>query len=432
MTKTSSQTKPATVAAAPTQAGETTQRKLALSLGSSAVWTERMLDTLERGIKGGHWYSLIDKVWNESHLLMAAWSVLRKDGAAGVDGQGGALRAAHLHETVGELARLLKAERYEPRPVKRVWIDKLGSSEKRPLGIPTVRDRVEAGSEIARELYLALTLDRASECFAVIASTDGGMDIEAVAAKTPERIHTEFVDPVVGLQAFQIRKIARALQLDAPQSQRLDVFLRGLYRLFVEKDASLVEINPLVVTKQGELFALDGKLNFDDNALYRHAEIAALRDPEEEDPRERAAKEIDLAYVGLDGDVGCMVNGAGLAMATLDMITVCGGRPANFLDAGGGADKEKVKEAFKLILRDEKVRAILVNIFGGIVRCDLIAEGVVAAAAELGVKVPLIVRLQGTNAEEGRKILAESGLDITPADTLREAGEKAVAAARGK
>jgi len=291
---------------------------------------------------------------------------------------------------------------------------------------------VEAGSEIARELYLALTLDRASESFAVIASTDGGMDIEEVAAKTPERIHTEFVDPVVGLQAYQIRKIARALQLDAAQSQRLDAFLRGLYRLFIEKDASLVEINPLVVTKQGELFALDGKLNFDDNALYRHPDVAALRDPDEEDPRERAAKEIDLAYVGLDGDVGCMVNGAGLAMATLDMITVCGGRPANFLDAGGGADKEKVKEAFKLILRDPKVRAILVNIFGGIVRCDLIADGVVAAAAELGVKVPLVVRLQGTNAEEGRGILERSGLDIMAAETLREAAEKAVAAARGK
>ncbi len=194
---------------------------------------------------------------------------------------------------------------------------------------------------------------------------------------------------------------------------------------------SLVEINPLVVTKQGDLLALDGKLNFDDNALYRHPDVAALRDPDEEDPREREAKEIDLAYVGLDGDIGCMVNGAGLAMATLDIITVYGGRPANFLDAGGGADKEKVKEAFKLILRDENVKAILVNIFGGIVRCDLIAEGVVAAAAELAVKVPLVVRLQGTNAEQGRKILADSGLDITPAETLREAGERAVAAVKG-
>jgi succinyl-CoA synthetase beta subunit len=212
---------------------------------------------------------------------------------------------------------------------------------------------------------------------------------------------------------------------------RLERFLDALFRLFVEKDASLVEINPLVVTKQGELLALDGKLNFDDNALYRHADVRELRDPDEEDPRERAAKEIDLAYVGLDGDIGCMVNGAGLAMATLDMIQVCGGRPANFLDAGGGADKEKVKEAFKLILRDENVKAILVNIFGGIVRCDLIAEGVVAAAQELGVKVPLVVRLQGTNAAEGRAILARSGLDITPAETLREAGERVVAAVRG-
>jgi succinyl-CoA synthetase beta subunit len=289
---------------------------------------------------------------------------------------------------------------------------------------------VEAGSEIARELYLALTLDRATESFAVIASTAGGMDIEHVAETTPEKIHTEFIDPVVGLQPYQCRKIARALALDAPQTKKLEDFLSALYRLYVEKDCSLVEINPLVVTKQGDLFALDGKLNFDDNALYRHADIAALRDPEEEDPRERAAKEIDLAYVGLDGDVGCMVNGAGLAMATLDAITVYGGKPANFLDAGGGADKEKVKEAFKLILRDENVRAILVNIFGGIVRCDLIADGVVAAAQELAVKVPLVVRLQGTNAEQGRKILGESGLNITPAETLAEAAEKVVAAAK--
>ena len=204
---------------------------------------------------------------------------------------------------------------------------------------------IEAGSEIARELYLALTLDRASESFAVIASTEGGMNIEEVAEKTPEKIHTEFIDPVVGLQPYQCRKIARALQLDAPQTKKLEDFLGALFRLYLEKDCSLIEINPLVVTKAGDLFALDGKLGFDDSALYRHPDIAALRDPEEEDPRERAAKEIDLAYVGLDGDVGCMVNGAGLAMATLDMITVCGGRPANFLDAGGGADKDKVKEA---------------------------------------------------------------------------------------
>ena len=208
-------------------------------------------------------------------------------------------------------------------------------------------------------------------------------------------------------------------------------FLGGLYQLFVEKDASLAEINPLVVTKNGDLIALDAKLNFDDSALYRHPELRELRDPEEEDPRERAAKEIDLSYVGLDGDIGCMVNGAGLAMATMDMIKVCGGDPANFLDAGGGADKEKIAQAFKLILGDANVKAILVNIFGGIVRCDLIAEGVVAAAKEVGIQVPLVVRLQGTRSEEGQEILSESNLEITPAETLQDAGEKAVAAARG-
>jgi succinyl-CoA synthetase beta subunit len=291
---------------------------------------------------------------------------------------------------------------------------------------------VEAASEIARELYLAITLDRAREELAIIASTEGGMDIEEVAQRSPAKIHSVFVDPNLGLMPYHVRRIGFGLGFDLDGVRRLDVFLSGLYRLFVEKDASLAEINPLVVTSSGKLVALDGKLNFDDNALFRHPEIAELRDPEEEDPRERAAKEIDLAYVGLDGDIGCMVNGAGLAMATLDMIQVCGGRPANFLDAGGGADAEKVKKAFGLILRDENVKAILVNIFGGIVRCDLIAEGVVAAASELGVEVPLVVRLQGTRAAEGRGLLAASGLDITPAETLREAAEKAVAAASGR
>jgi succinyl-CoA synthetase beta subunit len=290
---------------------------------------------------------------------------------------------------------------------------------------------VEAGSDIARELYLGIVLDRSEEKLAVIASTEGGVEIEVVASETPEKILTAHVDPNVGLQGYQIRDLGFGLGLDKDQVARFEAFLGGLYRLYVERDCSIAEINPLVVTKQGELFALDGKLNFDDNALYRHPEIAALRDPDEEDPRERAAKEIDLAYVGLDGDVGCMVNGAGLAMATLDMLTYCGGQPANFLDAGGTADREKVAEAFKLILRDENVKAILVNIFGGIVRCDMIAEGVVAAAKELGLTIPLVVRLQGTNAAEGREILAGSGLDITPAETLEEAGRKAVAAAAG-
>lgn len=290
---------------------------------------------------------------------------------------------------------------------------------------------VEAGSDIARELYLGIVLDRSAEKLAVIASTEGGMEIEEVAANTPEKILTVHVDPNVGLQPFQARDVGFGLGLDAAQVRKFEAFLAALYALYVDKDCSIAEINPLVVTNDGELLALDCKLNFDDNALYRHPDVAALRDPDEEDPRERAAKEIDLAYVGLDGDVGCMVNGAGLAMATLDMLTHCGGQPANFLDAGGTADKEKVSEAFKLILRDENVKAILVNIFGGIVRCDMIAEGVVAAARDLGLKIPLVVRLQGTNAAEGREILAGSGLDITPAETLGEAGEKAVAAAAG-
>jgi len=322
-----------------------------------------------------------------------------------------------------------------PAEAKQVAAEILGMTLKThqtgPEGKLVRKVYVESGSEIAHEYYLGIVLDRAAEKLAIIASTEGGVEIEEVAAKTPERIITVSADGGSELPAFAARRVGFGLGFDAAQVKQLAGFLSGLFRLFVEKDCSLAEINPLVLTKGGELFALDCKLNFDDNALYRHADIAALRDPEEEDPRERAAQEIDLAYVGLDGDIGCMVNGAGLAMATLDMIQYCGGRPANFLDAGGGADKEKVKEAFKIILRDESVRAILVNIFGGIVRCDLIAEGVVAAAAELGIEVPLVVRLQGNNAERGREILAESGLDITAAETLRDAGEKAVAAVRG-
>ncbi len=290
---------------------------------------------------------------------------------------------------------------------------------------------VEAGSNIEQEYYLAILFDRSEEKFALVASTEGGMEIEVVAENTPDKILTTLVDPNVGLREYQVRDLGFRLGLSPDVVKKFVPFVTGLFKLYLEKDCSQVEINPLVLTAEGDLFALDGKLNFDDSALYRHPEIAELRDPEEEDERERAAKEIDLAYVGLDGNIGCMVNGAGLAMATLDMIHYCGGTPANFLDAGGGADAEKVKEAFKLILRDENVRAILVNIFGGIVRCDLIAEGVVAAAADLGVNVPLVVRLQGTMATEGREILAKSDLNITPAETLKEAGELAVAAVKG-
>ena len=306
----------------------------------------------------------------------------------------------------------------------------LRSHQTGPEGKVVRKVYVEAGSEIESELYLAVVLDRSAEKLAIIASTEGGMEIEEVAARSPEKILTVTVDPNVGLAAYQVRQIGFSLGFDMDRIAKLDPFLQALMRLFVEKDASLVEINPLVVTKSGDLIALDAKLNFDDNALYRHPDVVELRDPDEEDPREREAREIDLAYVGLDGNIGCMVNGAGLAMATLDVISVCGGSPANFLDAGGDADKDKVRDAFKLILLDPKVKAILVNIFGGIVRCDLIAEGVVAAASELGLEVPLVVRLQGNSAAEGRAILADSGLNITPVETLREAGEAAVAAAR--
>ena len=308
----------------------------------------------------------------------------------------------------------------------------LRSHQTGPEGKVVRKVYVEAGSEIESELYLAVVLDRSAEKLAIIASTEGGMEIEEVAARSPEKILTITVDPNVGLAAYQVREIGFSLGFDMDRIAKLDPFLRALMRLFVEKDASLVEINPLVVTQSGDLIALDAKLNFDDSALYRHPEVANLRDPDEEDPREREAREIDLAYVGLDGNIGCMVNGAGLAMATLDVISVCGGNPANFLDAGGGADKDKVRDAFKLILRDPEVKAILVNIFGGIVRCDLIAEGVVAAASEIGLEVPLVVRLQGNSAAEGRAILAGSGLNITPAETLREAGEAAVAAVGGR
>jgi succinyl-CoA synthetase beta subunit len=325
--------------------------------------------------------------------------------------------------------KLAKSAAEAKRVASEILGMRLRSPQTGPEGRLVRRVYVEAGSEIARELYLAIVVDRAAEKLALVASSEGGVEIEEVAARSPEKILTVHVDAGAAVPAYAVRRIGFGLGLDAEQVKQLEPLLGGLYRLFVEKDASLAELNPLVVTRSGQLLALDAKLDFDSNALYRHPEIAKLRDPEEEDPRERAARELDLAYVGLDGDIGCMVNGAGLAMATLDLIQHCGGRPANFLDAGGGADQEKVKEAFKLILRDANVRAILVNVFGGIVRCDLIAQGVVAAAQELAVKVPLVVRLQGTSAEAGRQILAASGLDVSTAETLREAAERAVGAA---
>jgi succinyl-CoA synthetase beta subunit len=283
---------------------------------------------------------------------------------------------------------------------------------------------------IARELYLSLLVDRGSGRVAFVASTEGGVDIEAVAAKTPEKIAMLTVDPASGISDFHGRTIASALGLEGSLAQQCGSLVKSLYRLFVEKDASLIEINPLVVTKEGNLVCLDAKVAFDDNALFRHEDIAALRDIDEEDPAEVEAANLGLSYVKLDGSIGCMVNGAGLAMATMDIIKHYGGEPANFLDVGGGADQERVTEAFTIILSDPHVNAVLVNIFGGIMRCDTIAEGIIAAARETHIAVPLIVRLEGTNVERGKRLLAQSGLAITPADDLDDAAKKAVAAVK--
>ncbi len=298
-----------------------------------------------------------------------------------------------------------------------------------PQGRVVRRLLVEEGCQIARELYLGLVVDRATGRVTLMASTEGGVEIEEVAARTPEKILRETLDPVVGLAAYQARRIAFGLGLAKEQMGKAVGFLQALARAFVECDCSLAEINPLVVTASGDLLALDAKIAFDDNALFRHPDLRALRDPNEQDPRELEAAKYDLSYIALEGNIGCMVNGAGLAMATMDSVKAAGGEPANFLDVGGGADTEKVRAAFKIILSDAAVQAIFINIFGGILRCDVLAEGVVAAAREVGLKVPLVVRMEGTNVEEGKRILADSRLDIITAGDMLEGAEKAVAAA---
>jgi succinyl-CoA synthetase beta subunit len=298
-------------------------------------------------------------------------------------------------------------------------------------GQPINQLLIEGVSDIARELYLSVVVDRGRRRVVFMASTEGGMDIEEVAANTPEKIVSVAVDPIVGLQAYQTRQVAFALGLEGTQVRELGSIMMSLYKLFTERDASMLEINPLVVTAEGHLIALDAKVNLDESALYRQPQMAKLRDPSQEDESENRARQHDLNYVRLDGNIGCMVNGAGLAMATMDLIKLTGGDPANFLDVGGGTTAAKVAEAFKLILSDEKVRAILVNIFGGIVRCDLIAEGIIAAVKEVDARVPVVVRLEGTNVEQGRKMLAESGLAIQATDKLTEAAQMVVAAAGG-
>src|SRR3989454_2097709 len=337
---------------------------------------------------------------------------------AGGRGKGGGVRLTRSPEEAGEI-------------FKKMMGMQLITHQTGPQGQKVRKIYLEEGCDIARELYLGVTLDRAIGRNVLMASSEGGVEIEEVAAKHPEKILRTVIDPVVGLAGYQARDLAFGLGVTGNAVNSFVKFALGTYRAYEATDSSIVEINPLVVTKQGEVIALDAKINLDDNALFRHKELASLRDPDEEDPREAQAKEHDLSYVGLEGNIGCMVNGAGLAMSTMDMIKLAGGQPANFLDVGGGADEEKVTAAFKLLLSDPRVKAVLVNIFGGIMKCDVIAAGIIAAAKQVHLGVPLVVRLEGTNVEQGKALLASSGLAITPADDLGEAARKAGAAADG-
>ena len=335
---------------------------------------------------------------------------------AGGRGKAGGVQLAKTHAEVKQHAAKLLGTR-------------LVTHQSGPEGLPVNVVYVEAGSDIERELYLSMLVDREVNRVSFIASAAGGMDIEQVAADTPEQIFTVAISPDTGLQAYQARQLSFGLGLDKQQSRQFADLIARLYRLYEECDASLVEINPLIVTGNGNVLALDGKINIEENALFRQPRLREMRDPSQEDDTEREAAAHDLNYVSLDGDIACMVNGAGLAMATMDLIKLHGGEPANFLDVGGGATSERVAEAFKLVLSNRNVRAILVNIFGGIVRCDLIAQGIITAVKEVGVAVPVVVRLEGTNVDTGRELLTESGLDIITAKDLTDAAKKVVAAA---
>jgi succinyl-CoA synthetase beta subunit len=337
---------------------------------------------------------------------------------AGGRGKGGGVKLAKSVEEVRQLADQMLGMT-------------LVTHQTGPAGKQVRRVFVEDGCDIARELYLGAVIDRATARVTLMASAEGGVEIEEVAARTPEKILKVGIDPAIGFQPFHGRQIAFGLGLEGRQVSRAVTFMYGIWRAFTECDASLIEINPLVVTAEGELIALDAKINFDSNGLYRQTKVVELRDLDEEDPHEIEASRHELNYIKLDGNIGCMVNGAGLAMATMDIIKLAGGEPANFLDVGGGATKERVSAAFKLLLSDPKVEGVLVNIFGGIMRCDVIAEGIVAAAREVNIGVPLVVRLEGTNVELGKRILQESGLPITAAADLGDAAQKVVAAVGG-
>ena len=366
--------------------------------------------------RGGIAFSPDEAVQHAESLGGPVW-VVKAQIHAGGRGKGGGVKVV---KTVDDV----RAE--ADRMLGMTLITHQTGSEGKEVG----RVYIEEGSEIDRELYLSILVDRATSKVSFIASTEGGMDIEEVAAETPEKILTVGIDPVAGITDANGQEIAAALKLTGNQVDQCVALVKNLYKAFVDTDMSLLEINPLVVNGTGDLICLDAKVNFDSNALYRHDDIVELRDLSEEDPAEVEASKYDLSYVKLDGSIGCMVNGAGLAMATMDIIKLHGEEPANFLDVGGGATKEKVTEAFKIILSDSNVKGILVNIFGGIMRCDIIAEGVIAAASELALSVPLVVRLEGTNVEQGKEIMAASGLAIIPADNLEDAAEKIVAAVR--
>ncbi len=338
---------------------------------------------------------------------------------AGGRGKAGGVKLAESPEEVKKWAREILGKR-------------LVTHQTGPQGREVRRLLVEEGLNIDRELYLGMVLDRAVSRHSIIASVEGGVEIEEVARKTPEKILREVIDPAVGFLLFQGRRLAYALALPPNQVSVFVLLVQSLSRAFTELDCSLAEINPLVLTREGRVIALDAKMNFDNNALFRQPDIASLRDLDEEEPKEVEASQLGLSYIALDGNIGCMVNGAGLAMATMDIIKLCGGEPANFLDVGGGATRDKVTEAFKIILADNRVKGVLVNIFGGIMQCDVIAQGVVEAAREIRISVPLVVRLQGTNFEPGRTILSESGLAIIPAETMAEAAEKIVKAVKEK
>lgn len=366
--------------------------------------------------RGGVAFSADEAVKVAEELGGPVW-VVKAQIHAGGRGKGGGVKVVKsIDEVRAEATRMLGMT--------------LVTHQTGPEGKEVGRVYIEEGSDIARELYLSALVDRATSRISFIASTEGGMDIEEVAEQTPEKILTISVDPASGISGHHGRQIAFALGLEGDQVKQATKLIADLYRAVVEKDMSLLEINPLVVTGAGDIICLDAKVNFDSNALYRQPDIVELRDLAEEDPAEIEASKYDLSYIKLDGKIGCMVNGAGLAMATMDIIKLYGSEPANFLDVGGGATKEKVTEAFKIILSDENVEGILVNIFGGIMRCDIIAEGVVAAAKELSLDVPLVVRLEGTNVDEGKEIMANSGLPIIPADNLNDAAEKIVAAVK--